>query len=244
MKEDHMLNGQLKPAYNVQVGTENSFVLYYSIHSNPTDTRTLPAHLDKLKEEYGKYPASLIADAGYGGEQNYEYLENNKITGYVKYNTYKKEQKKRDKKNKYKTWRWKYEAETDELICPEGKKLKYTYTKKYKNESGYETTRRMYKCGVCDECSVRTDCTRGEFRQTAFSPQLWQQKQRVKKLLSSEAGINMMKRRSHEVETVFGQIKGNMGFRRFLTTGNDGVSTEWGLLMMGYNMKNLNRMGI
>ncbi len=81
MKEDHMLNGQLKPAYNVQVGTENSFVLSYSIHSNPTDTRTLPVHLDQLKENYGKYPENVIADAGYGGEQNYEYLEKNKMTG-------------------------------------------------------------------------------------------------------------------------------------------------------------------
>ena len=244
MKEDHMLNGQLKPGYNVQVGTENSFVLSYSIHSNPTDTKTLPVHLDQLKEDYGKYPENVIADAGYGGEQNYEYLEQNKMTGYVKYNTYNKEKKKRDKKNRYKTWRWKYEPETDELICPEGKKLKYLYTKRYKSKSGYETTRRMYKCEACNKCSVREDCTRSEFRQTAFSPQLWAQKQKVKELLSAEAGIKMMKRRSHEVETVFGQIKGNMGFRRFRTTGNEGVSSEWGLLMMGYNMKNLYRLGI
>ncbi|MCI6890503.1 MAG: IS5/IS1182 family transposase, partial [Treponema sp.] len=26
MKEDHMLNGQFKPGYNIQVGTENNFV--------------------------------------------------------------------------------------------------------------------------------------------------------------------------------------------------------------------------
>jgi hypothetical protein len=62
--------------------------------------------------------------------------------------------------------------------------------------------------------------------------------------LSSKEGIELRKRRCHEVETVFGQIKGNMGFRRFRTTGNKGVSTEWGLLMMGYNMKNLFRVEI
>ncbi|WKL05314.1 hypothetical protein Q0F98_14895 [Paenibacillus amylolyticus] len=32
MKEDHMRNGQLKPGYNVQIGTENQFVLNYSVH--------------------------------------------------------------------------------------------------------------------------------------------------------------------------------------------------------------------
>lgn len=30
LKEDHMRNGQLKPAYNVQVGSSGQFVLGYS----------------------------------------------------------------------------------------------------------------------------------------------------------------------------------------------------------------------
>jgi hypothetical protein len=38
MKKDHMRNGQLKPGYNVQVGTENQFIVGYSLHQRPTDT--------------------------------------------------------------------------------------------------------------------------------------------------------------------------------------------------------------
>lgn len=30
MKEDHMKNGQLKPAYNLQISTNNRFILHYS----------------------------------------------------------------------------------------------------------------------------------------------------------------------------------------------------------------------
>ena len=40
MKEDHMKNGQLKAAYNVQISTENQFVLNYTLHQTPTDTTT------------------------------------------------------------------------------------------------------------------------------------------------------------------------------------------------------------
>ncbi len=40
MKEDHMMNGQLKPAYNVQIGTENQFFTHYDFYPNPTDTLT------------------------------------------------------------------------------------------------------------------------------------------------------------------------------------------------------------
>jgi transposase len=241
MKDDHMRNGQLKPAYNVQVGTENNFILDYSIHSNPTDTRTLEPHLESFKKTFGKFPENLIADAGYGSEQNYTYLEKKKITAYVKHNTYRLEQKKRDKKNHYKTYRWEYREQEDHLICPEGKVLKYQYTKKYITDRGYETERRMYKCFDCDKCPVRSDCTKAEYRQAAFSPALWKHKQTAKKLLSTDKGTNLRKRRCHEVETVFGEIKGNMGFRRFTMGGNDGVSTEWGLHMLAYNMKKLLR---
>ncbi|CAI8770940.1 hypothetical protein KOY_00013 [Bacillus cereus VDM021] len=50
MKEDHMKNGQLKAGYNVQVGTENQFIVGYSLHQIPTDTRCFIPHLEKLKE--------------------------------------------------------------------------------------------------------------------------------------------------------------------------------------------------
>jgi hypothetical protein len=64
MKEDHMRNGQLKPGYNVQMGTENQFILGYSLHQRPTDTRCLKPHLEKVKSALGKLPGTIIADAG------------------------------------------------------------------------------------------------------------------------------------------------------------------------------------
>ena len=52
MKEDHMKNGQLKPAYNAQISTENQFILNYTLHQNPTDTTTLASHLEEFKKKY------------------------------------------------------------------------------------------------------------------------------------------------------------------------------------------------
>src|SRR5690606_9875280 len=56
MKEDHMKNGQLKPGYNVQIGTENQFVVGYSIHQSSTDTGCLIPHLQRVKANLGCYP--------------------------------------------------------------------------------------------------------------------------------------------------------------------------------------------
>jgi transposase len=68
MKEDHMGNGQLKPAYNVQIGTENGFVTGYDIFQNPGDTKTLKPHLKRQKKRFGVNPKVVITDAGYGSE--------------------------------------------------------------------------------------------------------------------------------------------------------------------------------
>ena len=76
MKDDHMLNGQLKPAYNWQISTQNQYILGYTLHQTTTDTATLPVHIESLKENLGVIPEALVADAGYGSEENYEYLEN------------------------------------------------------------------------------------------------------------------------------------------------------------------------
>lgn len=75
MKEDHMQNGQLKPGYNVQISTSNQFIVNYTIHPNPTDTTTLKAHLEQHEASYGKTLKTIIADAGYGSEENYDLLE-------------------------------------------------------------------------------------------------------------------------------------------------------------------------
>jgi transposase len=93
MKEDHMRNGQLKPAYNLQISTNKQFILHYSVHPNPTDTKTLASHLQSFEDSYHKVPGELVADAGYGSEENYNLLKSKKIKPYVKYNYFRKDQK-------------------------------------------------------------------------------------------------------------------------------------------------------
>ncbi len=56
MKEDHMLNGQLKPAYNFQISTNNQFIASYSIHQKTTDTNTPINHLDAHEKHLNETP--------------------------------------------------------------------------------------------------------------------------------------------------------------------------------------------
>lgn len=63
-----------KPAYNLQIMTNSQFVLGYDLMQNPTDTRTLIPFLTKLVQN-GVLGQAIVADAGYGSERNYKYIE-------------------------------------------------------------------------------------------------------------------------------------------------------------------------
>ena len=238
MKEDHMLNGQLKPGYNVQIGTENQFILNYSIHQDAGDTSTLINNLEKFRNLYKKYPKRVIADSGYGSEENYEYLKEKEIDGYVKYNYFHKEQKKSFKKEIYRVENFGYDVERDEYICPNDKRLKQEETITKKSKLGYAKTIRKYICENCSNCLHKKECTKSETnRSIQVNLRLNELKAEAREKLLSEEGIKLRKKRCTEPESVFGQIKWNNGFKRFLMGSLDKVTLEFGLIAIAHNFK-------
>jgi len=98
-KEDHMKNGQLKPCYNWQISTNNQFVVNYTVTQTTTDTTTLIEHLESHKDQYGSYPETATADSGYGSEENYQFIQDKQIKGFVKFNYFHKEQTRKFKED-------------------------------------------------------------------------------------------------------------------------------------------------
>ena len=240
MKEDHMKNGQLKPGYNIQMGTQNQFIIGYSIHQRPSDAGLLIPHLEHLKEQYGRFPKNIIADAGYGSEENYNYLEKYKLTGYVKYNNFHYEQKRKFKKAIFRIENLKYDEKRDVFICPAKKKLMYLETEKYVTDNGYQTTRRIYQCENCARCKLRSQCHKSKYnRKIRISHTLNEYKRQARERLNSEEGKYYRSRRPIEVESVFGQIKHNQMFRRFMLRSLEKVKIEYGLLSIAHNLAKL-----
>lgn len=239
-KENHMINSQLKPCYNIQVGTENNFVIGYDVFPNPTDTRTLIPHLENVEHRLGVRFKTVIADAGYGSEENYAYLEDKGITGAIKYAMYEKETKRSFKKQTFNAENWEYDPEQMRYTCPWEKPVSYKNTVTKKNASGYEQTYNVYQCDDCEGCPFRQSCAKSEYGKIVQRNENWiSQKTKVKQLFTTEEYKTLMKKRSTECETVFGQIKANQHFRRFHLRGKEKVGTEWGLLMIGYDFKQL-----
>jgi transposase len=238
MKEDHMKNGQLKAGYNAQLSTHDQFIINYTLHPNPTDTLTLPAHLEEHKQCYGKYPESVTTDSGYGSEQNYEYLENNEIEAFVKYNYFHKEQTKKFQNNPFHSNNLYYNAEQDCFYCPMGQRMNKIAEYKKKNDSGYEQTVTKYQAQNCEGCPLRSLCHKAKDNRTIeVNHRLRKYRQQAREKLLSEEGIRHRKQRPQDVEATFGNIKQNKNFRRFLLRGKQKVSTELGLICIAHNLK-------
>lgn len=238
MKEDYMRNGQLKPGYNIQMGTQNQFILGYSLHRRAGDTSCLKEHLEKFKTWLGVHPKNLVADAGYGSEENYSYLEEKQITAYVKDNRFHYEQKRNYKKKQpYRAENFEYYPDVDEYECPQKKRLRFVCTKPYKSENGFISERRIYECEDCSQCPVKAECTRAKYtRQIQIGVEWERLKRKARDNLLSPIGLEMRSLRPVEVEPVFGHIKQDWGFRRFLLRGIEKVTTEWGILSIAHNI--------
>jgi transposase len=239
MKEDHMLNGQLKPGYNVQISTSNQFIVNYTIHPNPTDTNTLGAHLNQHEASFGMSPKKLTADAGYGSEENYTLLEQKQIIPFVKYGMFDRQQNdNQNSKYPFAADKLYYNKEKDCYICPMGQTMNYIGESKKKTSTGFVQTAKRYQAQNCANCPLGGACHKSKGnRIIEINENLNRQKQRAYELLNSEEGIERRKKRCFDVEPVFANIKQNHGFRRFMLRGKEKVEIEWGLLAIAQNIR-------
>jgi len=241
MKEDQKRNGQLKAAYNVQIGTENQFILGFTIHQRPADTGTLISHIEHIKKNLGKAPKRIITDAGYGSQENYEYLERQGIEAYVKYNMFDKEQKRNYTPDPFKAENMEYNELEDKFICANNRELEYSETESYKTENGYEIERRIYKSKNCKGCKLKSSCYKGSYnKQIKVSHELLRHRKQAKERLESPIGRQLSSQRFIDTEPVFGQIKYNRGFKRFTLKGSGKVHLEFGLHSLAHNFMKLN----
>ena len=243
MKDDHMMNGQLKTGYNVQLSSENQFITNYALYQKTNDTNILILFLNLFKNTYNIQSKTVVADAGYGSLENYEYLEKEKIKPYVKYNYFHKSQKKKHVQNPYVLDNLFYNEDEDYYVCPMGQHMINIGSKIRKTATSYEYKVEIYKAQNCNKCPLGGLCHKSKFdRVIEVNTKLNKHKTKVKELLNSQEGIKHGGKRSIEPEAVFGHIKANNKFTRFFFFGINKTELEFGLMAIGHNFRKLTKV--
>ena len=241
MKEDAMNNGQTKPGYNLQIGTENQFITDFGLFPNPGDTLTMRSFLDSFSSRYSRVPGEVCADSGYGSEENYAFMEANGTEAYVKYNYFHKEQKRDFRNDIFRLENLYYNAEKDYFVCPMGQHMERVGTKHERTEGGYVAVSAVYRAQRCDGCPLRWGCHKrrqGEREMTA-NHLLLEYRRKARERLTSEKGLEHRSKRPIEPEAVFGQIKYNMQYKRFRHFGKDKVTMDFAFFAMAFNLKKM-----
>ena len=240
MKEDAMNNGQTKPGYNIQISTENQFITHYSTSWRAADWGTFIDHMESFGERYGRHSREVVADSGYGNEENYEYLDIKGIDGYVKYNMFHTELKRKTINNPFLPEHLHYNEKEDYFVCPMGQHMTHIGDKRRVSELGYVSHTKLYQAQNCEGCPLRGLCFKGKGnRSIEVNVKSRMYRDKAKEMLTSERGLYHRSMRPIEPEAVFGQLKYDGGFKRFHYRGNKPVRAEFATLAIAHNIKKM-----
>ena len=248
MKEDAMLNGQLKPAYNLQHGVDSEYITWLDISPRPTDTRTLIPFLKDMELYLPFKYQEIVADAGYESEENYLFLEENGQLAYIKPQNYEISKTRKYRQDIGRMENMKYDEKADCYYCKNGQVLTMQYEKREKTARGYRRTVTVYRSNGCSGCPFKTDCIKGnncktpmEDRQKVLyvSKKMKEKRQETLERITSDYGTQLRMNRSIQAEGSFANIKEDMEFRRYLYRGNANVTAQSILLAIGYNINKL-----
>mgnify|MGYP006299292947 FL=1 len=165
------------------------------------------------------------------------------MENFVKFNYFHKEQTKKFQSDIRQPENLYYNEQEDFFVCPMGQKMKPVGNQKRTSKNGYTYEVAIYQAFNCKGCPLRGACHKpAGNREIEINKKLIKHKKKARENLTSALGLELRKRRCSEVEQTFGQLKENMGFKRFLLRGLPKVTIEIGLLCMAHNVLKLSNM--
>lgn len=232
----------VRPAYNEGIVVENGFVLNYDVSNKVSDNVSFVPLMEGTIHNLNKSPENANADAAYGNEENWGFLQKQGIRNFLKYGFYRKEKSKKWKGEKLRLDDFMYDDEKDEFICKNNQRLGHVDQFEDTSKTGYVRTIDKYRVseGVCITCPFRALCTKSNARTLELSWKGELLKQQARENLNSEKGKELRKRRGNEVESVFGDGKLNNCKGRYLLRGLPKVNIEAGLYYLSHNLRKLN----
>jgi hypothetical protein len=151
--------GTLRTSYNCQASVTTNGVIVSSYVTNAaSDKEQLLPVIEKAQENTKQQTITILADSGYASYDNYEQLAKQQKVILVPDQQMGAESAKASG-NAFHRNHFKYDASSDQFICPEGKPLTL-YRKAYVHKITKQQSR-IYQGNECNSCSSRPLCTKG-----------------------------------------------------------------------------------
>ncbi len=248
LKEDAMLNGQLKPAYNLQHAVDAQYITWLDLTPCPGDVTVMVPFLRDMEEHLNFRYIEIVADAGYESEEAYVFMEKNGQKAYIKPQNYEISKTRKYRKDISRRENMTYIESEDCYICSNNRKLSVLYEHRKRNRNGYQSTETVYECEDCSGCPYKEQCINGNNCKTPMElrkKRIWvskvlkEKRQEALERITTEYGTQLRMNRSIQAEGSFAVIKEDMGFRQYLYRGRENVLAQSVLTAIAYNINKL-----
>lgn len=220
-----------RPCYNLQasVDAETQVIVAMKLTQHEVDTGKLPEMTEQVEANTGCSPDVSLADCGYCNEPTIRWIEE---TNHDVLMPLREQHRESGRNGLFASKCFLADDERDVLICPAGRELTFR-VKTWCGGSFY----RQYGATNCQSCSFYRECVRTKYgsRRVNVNILATQRKQMIEKL-NTQQGKKLFAKRKSTVEPVFGQIKSNRDFDRFLTWGFEGACAEVALASIAHNV--------
>ena len=215
------------------VDTENHVITHiHAAYADKKDSQCLQGITEKLKwrlHSRGLRWKYLLADTGYSSGENYAFLEQKGITGYIPpHGTYKG--------GPEGFW---YIKEGDYWLCRNNKKV--TFRKVTIEKGRNDNKKKLYltRPSDCKGCPYKAQCA-GKAPEKRITITIYKEEyQRVIARLKTSRGGYMKKKRQSTVEPVFGSLTSFYGLRKINTLGISQANKVMLMAATAYNLKKL-----
>ena len=241
LKSDYYsgLGSNMHAAYNVQYLVCRGIVAAYSVTQSRVDSSDFIGVVESFRRNYGRYPANVCADVGYGSLANYAFLADKGIGNYVKDLSWE------GNATGSRPDCYGIDGSGDGIVCLAGKPgTRTAIGGRHPKKAGGEffVVKGCLGCPFHDYCFRFTrDCEGADEKVFEANLAFLRMKAEAERNLLSPKGIELRVNRSIQVEGAFGIEKGDYGYERLRRRGIKRVSTEVMLNVLGLSIAKLFR---
>jgi transposase len=246
----HHVNGkQTLPSYNAQASVDSStqLIVAADVVQDRADFEQFSAQHQIINENIGSSPdRKYTADSGYHNLNQLEYIEENQIDAIMsdahpEKRSLKEElpdiEKLKESQRPLERSDFIYDSQEDRYTCPSGRSLEFT-----RMGQRLKRPKRVYQSKDCTDCLLKRQCLSAKNKSGIRMIQRDLQEMLAEKMankLTTQEAKNRLFVRKTTVEPVFGNLKENLGFRRFALLGLANVKNEFKLMAIAHNINKL-----
>ena len=242
-----MHEGGVAPAYNVQVTADSARGLIADIEvvNDPQDGQQIAPAMDRLKDRHGFYPQQALADGAYTNLASVMDMHEREIDDYSTWTgrTADAAGRAAQRHEDYRRQCFEFDETSNELICPQGRRLPYRYVTGSKGRETYVYSAAATDCEACPArqlCCPKLNLKNGG-RSVSFTihdPAIEAFDEKMQRL----EALKLYKQRAPLAEFPNAWIKTKLKLRRFATRGLERVQCEALWAALTFNLQRMFRL--